>query len=169
MKKSIINFCLLSSTIFFLFSQFSCKKSDSIYHQEFAHDINSSEVSQKKGVKGKSCNVDFNDMHITTMWADDCSTAQIIFALCCECTSSSSFETGCTIPGGTLTIQTEECPMDFYSYEANVRYISIPENTCYPIVFNIENKGCDIVYISQIWFNGADLEIDDNYSPDYCG
>lgn len=159
------NLILFISALFL--TLFSCEQKESFFPEESSITISSTEeITQEK--KGKNCTVDYNDMDINIEWADDCSTATITLSLCCDCLFPGGFETGCTLEPGTLWMQTEECPFDFYYYEQNVPFISIAGGTCYDIVFEIDNKGCDVVYISQLAFNGESLDFEYDYSQAEC-
>ncbi len=169
MKKLFSNLCLPVFLSLLLLMQFSCQK-ESLLDQETSSEITSYEASLRHDNKKGNCSVDFEEMDITITWAEDCSTASITFALCCNCTFPFPFstKTGCTIPGGVLGINVEECPFDIYSYEINVPNVSIPQNTCIPLTLEIENRGCGAAFIHRLWFNGEELEVDRDYSDVFC-
>lgn len=159
MKKQTANFYLIFFLGIMSLTFSSCEKEESFFSEQPLTMISSDEdLVQEK--RRENCDVDYNDMDINIEWAEDCSTARITFSLCCDCLFLGGPETGCTLEPGTLWIQTEECPFDFYTYEQDVPFISIQGGTCYDIVFEVDNKGCDVINISQVQFNGEDLDFD---------
>ncbi len=168
MKKLRLNFFLIALSSLLILTLFSCQKEEPMIIEESPTTISSAEETDELQARGRDCTVDYNDIDITINWAADCSTATIILALCCDCTLSGGSQTGCTLAPGVLEMQTEECPFDFYYYQQNIPWISIPSGTCYPLVFTIQNKGCDVAFISQLWFNGNNLNVNYNSSQAYC-
>ncbi|GAB5398584.1 MAG: hypothetical protein Aureis2KO_01690 [Aureisphaera sp.] len=118
------------------------------------------------------CYAGINNLDVDIAWSIDCSTASVTLSLCCNCLSTGGpnggNESSCTLEPGLLTMQTEECPFDFYTYDHNIPEIMIREGNCYEIVFEIENKGCNVVYVNRLWFNGEPFEFSYEQSQSIC-
>lgn len=169
MKKSKSNFFLLFLSSLLMLSIFSCQKEDLVVQEESPASISATaETPEMQQRTRGNCTVDYNDIGINIDWAADCSTATITLSLCCECAISGGTQTGCTLTPGVLEMQTEECPFDFYLYQQNVPWISIPAGSCYDLEFEIQNQGCDVAFVSQLWFEGDNVDVNYDSSQAYC-
>jgi len=162
MKKLMEGSRLILFCGILVFTLFSCSQDESLSNEESSVE----EISKTR--KGKNCNIDLNDMDISFDWDADCSSVSITLSLCCDCLFPGGKETGCTLEPGVLWMQVEVCPFTFDTDQVTIPWYSIPAGSCYEAVFVFDDPGCDVAYISQISFEGENLDFDFNFSDAEC-